>query len=73
MRIILDLACDLYRYASLGMVYAVDSADSVCFHITQKDIREWIRGNVVMALNVDMSCVRSLLKVFLMHTSEQKM
>jgi hypothetical protein len=29
----------------------------------ERDMREWIRRKVVKALNVDMSCVRSLLEV----------
>jgi hypothetical protein len=67
----LNLACDfvwvcstlqLVRY----FVYATDPVDahhSICLNTAQRDMREWMRGKFVKALNVDMSCVRSLLEV----------
>ena len=66
-RIILNFARDFYCYAPLGLVvFAAQSADahhSFFLDTTQRDMREWIRRKVVKALNVDMSCVRSLLEV----------
>ena len=64
---IINSACALYCYAPRGLVvFAANSADvhhSSCLDTTQRDMLEWIRRKVVKALNVDMSCVRSLLEV----------
>ena len=46
------------------IVYATDPVGhSICLNSEQRDTREWMRGKFVKALNVDMSCVRSLLEV----------
>jgi hypothetical protein len=58
----------LHGYAHLALVvYTVDPVDVhlfICLDTAQNDMRDWMRGNFVKALNVDISCVRSVLEVY---------
>ena len=56
--------CSTWYCCLVLVVYATDPAGNfICLYSAQKDMREWMRGKFVKALNVDMSCVRSLLEV----------
>jgi hypothetical protein len=54
--------CSPWHWSSI-LLTPVDAHLSICLDTAQNDMRDWMRGNFVKALNVDISCVRSLLEV----------